>query len=250
MTTPAVSLQDMGELSNLLCFCYNQADRRKMRERVMRMFKRGLCFLTAAVFLLLAPAPGHACEHYGPDTPKSKLVRKGYVEPQVGVPGYTGDYHCPVCDAIVIKGKPLAAADDPANSLVHPQEIPDTPADPGTQAGKDNPEKPAEPEKPVTLKPDKPTAKPKKTAKPKATATPKVTVAPKATDKPKKTGSAGKPVQAAANKNGEGRKWVPFSRQYPYRRVRMQPEEGIYAEAAGILIWPVPASPFRKLFDD
>ena len=24
-----------------------------MRERVMRMFKRGLCFLTAAVFLLL-----------------------------------------------------------------------------------------------------------------------------------------------------------------------------------------------------
>ena len=87
------------------------------------MFKRGLCFLTAAVFLLLlAPVPGHACEHYGPDTPKSKLVRKGYVEPQVGVPGYTGDYHCPVCDAIVIKGKPLAAADDPANSLVHPQE--------------------------------------------------------------------------------------------------------------------------------
>ena len=103
----------MGELSNLLCFCYNQADRRKERERVIQMFKRGLCFLTAAVFLLLlAPVPGHACEHYGPDTPKSKLVRKGYVEPQVGVPGYTGDYHCPVCDAIVIKGKPLAAADD------------------------------------------------------------------------------------------------------------------------------------------
>ena len=145
---------------------------------------------------------------------------------------------------------PLAAADDPANSLVHPQEIPDTPADPGTQAGKDNPEKPAEPEKPVTLKPDKPTAKPKKTANPKATAKPKATATPKATARPKKTGGAGKPVQAAANRDGEGRKWEPFSRQYPYRRVRMQPEEGIYAEAAGILIWPVPASPFRKLFDD
>ena len=219
--------------------------------------RRGLCFLTAAAFLLLLlPAPACACEHFGPDTEKSKLVCKGRVEPQVGVPGYTGDYYCPICDALVRKGTVMEAADDQSGSPIQPQEKPDTPSDPEKPAGQEDPEKPAEPEQPVRPKPtasSKPTAKPKKTAAPKPTAGPKATAKPKTTARPKTAGSRGKAAQTAGE-NGqdagtEGRKWEPFSKQYPYRRVRMHPEEGIYAKAAGTLIWPVPASPFQRLFD-
>ena len=40
-----------------------------------------------------------------------------------------------------------------------------------------------------------------------------------------------------------------FSRDYPYRRIKMKPEENIRAEAAGTLIWPVAASPFQKMLN-
>jgi len=40
-----------------------------------------------------------------------------------------------------------------------------------------------------------------------------------------------------------------FSKDYPYRRIKMKPEENIRAEAAGTLIWPVAASPFQKILN-
>ena len=224
------------------------------------MMRRGLCFLTAAAFLLLLlPAPACACEYCEkPGIEKSDLVCKDYQEPVAGVPGsgYTGDYYCPKCGVLVIKGKKADGADDQSGSPIQPQEKPDTPSDPEKPAGQEDPEKPAEPEQPVRPKPtasSKPTAKPKKTAAPKPTAGPKATAKPKTTARPKTAGSRGKAGQTAGG-NGkdagtEGKKWEPFSKQYPYRRVRMYPEEGIYAKAAGTLIWPVPASPFQKLFD-
>ena len=40
-----------------------------------------------------------------------------------------------------------------------------------------------------------------------------------------------------------------FSTRYPWRRVRMTPQEGIKAPAAGILVWPAPASPFQQMLN-
>ncbi|MBP5726863.1 MAG: hypothetical protein J6Y48_07280, partial [Clostridia bacterium] len=42
----------------------------------------------------------------------------------------------------------------------------------------------------------------------------------------------------------------PFSERYPYRRVRMNPQENIWAPAAGTLIWPMPKSPFQQMLEE
>ena len=60
---------------------------------------------------------------------------------------------------------------------------------------------------------------------------------------------AGTETQDAGETSGGSGAYVRkrFSKDFPYRRVKMNPEPGIRAEAAGILIWPVPASPlFRQ----
>ena len=169
------------------------------------MKKRVFCFLTAAVMLLLLlPAPALACDHTDEDGEPLKYVKKGYVAPQIGKPGYSGDLCCPKCGAVVIPGAALPALEEPA----------------GPSGGSDPMEKP----------------KPQATAKPKATKKP----APKNPSKP--AGSTAVPESVTAGRER-------FSPDYPYRRVRMQPSEGIRAEAAGILVWPAAASPFQRMFD-
>ncbi len=219
------------------------------------MKKRVLCILMTAVWvLLLLPAPVRACEHFGPDAPLSSLKLTDFKMPTADEDGYSGDYHCPECGAIVVKGHILQAL---SGSLVHEQVIPDQPGKPETSEASGDPEKPAEPEEPakpdktkVTGKP-KTTQKAKTTAKPKATEKTKATAKPKNTAKPKTAGKAGGKAAAESlqNSGAEGQTREPFSSLYPYRRVRMQPEEGIRAEAAGILIWPVPSSPFQRLLE-
>ena len=50
---------------------------------------------------------------------------------------------------------------------------------------------------------------------------------------------------------GGGGTWNPrrkrFSEKYPFRRVKMNPEPGIRAKAAGTLIWPKATSPLQQL---
>lgn len=99
---------------------------------------------------------------------------------------------------------------------------------------------------------------PEKTAKPKKTPLPDpVSPAPTNnhssgntdnTPAPDGTGS-----RNPAGSDSDGLVLTPgFSELYPYRRVRMHPEPGIYAPAAGILIWPLPEgtngdSPFAQM---
>ena len=81
------------------------------------MTKRILCFLTAAVLVLLpwtAPAEEEEeeeCLHKHKDT-------VGYVAPAVNVPGYSGDYVCLDCHAVLRKGNVLPALEAPAGEAM------------------------------------------------------------------------------------------------------------------------------------
>ena len=121
------------------------------------MKKRALCFLTAAVLVLLLPcaSPADGCEHQFRPT---EWILVGYVAPQPGVPGYSGDFCCPNCGAVMQKGQEIAAIE-----IEEPEPEPDVPAaDPDPPAAADSPadvgsgeqgETPVtqqEPEQPVT----------------------------------------------------------------------------------------------------
>ena len=60
-----------------------------------------------------------------------------------------------------------------------------------------------------------------------------------AAQEPDPAPSAGNPGQASGRKH--------FSEQFPFRRIRMNPEPGIRAEAAGSRIWPRAASPLQQM---
>ena len=274
-----------------------------MKDPGEKMKKRAFCFLAAAVLLLLLlPAPALACDHTDEDGEPLKYVRKGYVAPQIGVPGYSGDLCCPKCGAVVIKGETLPALENPAGpgsgtdpdppqktEAPKPTEKPtsaptDTPkptkaptpeptatpqptkAPTPTPTATPKPTKALTPEPPATPKLTKapmpePTTVPKPTATPKLTEkpTPEPTKVPKVTKPPKKTRApenTKKPASTGPGKRGRdpaaadgtlGRE--RFSERFPYRRVRMRPEEGIRAEGAGILVWPAAISPFQSMFD-
>ena len=249
MTTRRVFLQDMGELSRIWFFCYNHAGREKIKGRVRQMKRRILCFLTAALLAAVLPVSGSACEHYNVTVWTRDLVTKGYVDPQIGVSGYSGDLCCPVCGEVIIPGKQLPPREDPAGVSGGSGK----PAEPGNTEQHETPAKPEEPvlpEKPVqpTVQTRKP-AQPENREKPEKTVKPKDTAQPKTTARPDKNGkSAGRP--SGGNKQVSGaEKRERFSTQFPYRRVKMQPEAGIRAEGAGVLLWPVAVSPFQSLFN-
>ncbi len=217
------------------------------------MKKRVLFFLTAAV-MLLASASGLACVHYDKSIVEAKdLKLRGHVEPEIGVPGYSGDLCCPVCGEVVIPGGPLAPKENSPGVAVTPgkpsqKKAPDQPV---TQA---KPESPVRPEEPVRLPPQEKPEEPVRTAKPEKTARPTDRTRdgqkPKVTASPERTVKSGQP-SPAENTAGPGTEKPArerFSVRYPYRRVKMQPVAGIRAEAAGILLWSAAASPFQSLF--
>ena len=43
---------------------------------------------------------------------------------------------------------------------------------------------------------------------------------------------------------------VPTMTSFTFRRVKMKPEPGIRAEAAGKLLWPIYGNPFQVIYND
>jgi len=225
-----------------------------MRKRIIL-----LAVLLPAV-LLLQPQPATACEHYPDIYTVDELILQGYVEPQVGVPGYSGDFCCPDpdCGEVCIPGYEL-----PAKQPEAPQ-----PAEDDDPEEPDDPEKPGEPEKPEEpegpQEPDEPDAQPASGQEEPGTGPQEKEEPPKqpqiAPDRP-----ASKPSSSAAastekqtqstqskqtstvkeetteNPLPEGR----FSRKYPWRRVKFRRIRRARAEAAGELLWKAPSTPFQ-----
>ena len=279
------------------------------------MKKRVLCLLAAAVAaLLILPSPARACDHTDEDGEPLKYVRSGYVAPQIGVPGFSGDLCCPKCGAVVIPGATLPALEKPAGAAegsepknqpepsgkepsVQPQEPaqPETPAQPEAPTQPETPaqpeaptqpETPAQPETPV--QPETP-AQPETPVQPETPAQPETPVQPETPTQPETPvqpgipagqeprtqqeqpampavvptavpGNEKKPEQqqpetgpaktGAGNPESGRKPRERFSRQFPYRRMKMQPAKDIRAEGAGRLIWPPAASPFRHMLGE
>lgn len=133
------------------------------------MKTRLLCFFTALLFLLPALACAD-CTHHDDDGRPYGLVPKGYVAPQPGVPGYTGDQCCVVCGAVVIHGSEIPPLPEPDNQEenkkqeeeIAPATVPEAPVvsveqPPAVQPEPEAPvvpaeqpaDRPAEPEAPV-----------------------------------------------------------------------------------------------------
>ena len=357
------------------------------------MNKRVLCLLTALLLVLpSAASPSAACDHFRPDGIRYDTYLDGYVEPQAGVPGYSGDFRCSNCGEIVYPGyelyaedyyncinppadkpdpripdtsaqsggsseadpgdsdqpsdpatpaetdpqDPPAASDDPdlpvtpetpaqseprdlqadsddpenpansesplpANSQEQPDK-PETPEQPVNSDGTNPPDQPAEQEEPLTsaapahqkseeaAEPEVPVqpASPALQDQPDNPALPEVPVLaadsvrsdvsdesvspeqavippredlPADQDIPAEITSSlpvvpedSNPEEPAASSpgslSGTGSrtgKQEPFSEKYPYRRVKMTPQKGIRAKAAGILIWPSVQTPFQQM---
>lgn len=125
------------------------------------MIKRSLCFLTAMVLLLLpwaAPAEEEdECLH----TPASQYLKRGAVEADVGRPGYSGDWYCPLCGAKMASGYEIPALEPPVGAAMAGSTDeepggetggePETPAAPAQEGAPAQGEPPAQPEPPVTL---------------------------------------------------------------------------------------------------
>ena len=323
------------------------------------MKKRALCFLTAAVLVLLLPcaSPADGCEHQFRPT---EWILVGYVAPQPGVPGYSGDFCCPNCGAVMQKGQeippldaetvdpevidpdPVVEADPPAvpgspadvgsGEQVKTPEEPAVPAEPELKVEQpsqsetpEEPEQPAqpvtqqepeqpvtqpitqqEPEQPVTQpttqqEPEQPVTQPAtqedpvlpaepvqpetpaepdqpvtlvQPAEPEQPITPEVPVQPaepeflslpespaeaelplviqeeqSSTDSSSAADPAPDPADTFNTGNPPKKSTARerFSGAYPYRRVKMNSEPGIHAEAAGVLTWPAAASPLQQM---
>ena len=252
------------------------------------MKKRALCFLTAAVLLLLLPcaSPADGCDHV---TRPSEWILQGYVDPQPGVPGYSGDFCCPICGAVKKKGQPIAALDiedpepdapaepDPPAEPAAPAE-PETPAEPEAPVEPvqpenpeqpETPEQPTEPESPVQpTEPEQPVipAQPETPVQPAEPESPPLPETPAEAELPpvvpeppaEESAPAADPASDPADSSGTGnpprkepapKERKRFSDLYPYRRVKMNPEPGLRAEAAGILLWPAAGSPLQQMLN-
>ena len=222
--------------------------------------------------LLLQLRPATACEHYPDIYTVDELILQGYVEPQVGVPGYSGDFCCPDpdCGEVCIPGyelpakqleAPKPAEDDDPEEPEEPEEPgepddpddPENPGEPGKPEGQEEPGEPEEPEEPPAPGQERTETDPQEKEEPEK----QPQVAPDRTA-PKQsstaTASTEKQTQSTQNKQTstvkeeitetvlpEGR----FSRKYPWRRVKFRRIRKARAEAAGELLWKAPSTPFQ-----
>ena len=196
------------------------------------MKKRILCFLTAAVLILMpwiAPAEQDECLHKHWELRNVKSA-------DIGVPGYTGDKYCLDCHSVFQRGKNTPALEPPAGAELD-----------GSQdhAGDSSGSKSSGQSGKTSKTTKKPAAKTKKQKKQPTAPAAKTTPAPK-----KQNAPAEKKKQPSGKTETAGSRRVRFSKQYPFRRVRMNPIPGIRAEAAGILVWPRPASPFQQMLGE
>ena len=245
------------------------------------MKTRLLCFLTALLFLLPSLACAE-CTHHDEDGRPYGLVPKGYVAPQPGVPGYSGDQCCAVCGAVVIHGSEIPALPEPDNREEKKQEeeqpavpaaVPEAPVVSVEQPPAAQPE----PEAPVV-----PAAQPQEKAQPETRPTEnreQVPVQPaenkqetqpesrpadlpapppeekKTEEKKPEQKQTNKPADPGKKTSGGGKtkkaERERFSDRFPYRRVRMTPAPDFdyILEFPGELLWPLPDSPFLDMFD-
>ena len=176
------------------------------------MKKRILCFLTAAVLALWA-APAFACDHTQDGEPVGYVLRN-HVEPQVGVEGYSGDFCCPLCGAVMVPGQSLPALQPPAGpsdgtgdtvgdggqtlpeTPAEEEKKEETPAEPAAPAEPAQPEIPAQPETPV--QPETPT-QPEAPVQPETPAQPEAPAQPAAAEpQPETPAQPEAPAQPAA----------------------------------------------------
>lgn len=108
--------------------------------------KRAISLLAALVLVLLPAITLAECEH---GIRPSEWVLQGYVDPQPGVPGYSGDFCCPICGAVMKKGEVIGALpidnDEEKKETEREDPIPE-PAPAPVSVGAEAPSAPAEPE--------------------------------------------------------------------------------------------------------
>ena len=88
------------------------------------MTKRALCFLSVLLLALLPAFASADCTHHNDDGVPYPLFPQGYIPPQVGVPGYTGDQCCTNCGTVVIRGSEIPALDPPQEEEANKREDP------------------------------------------------------------------------------------------------------------------------------
>ena len=122
------------------------------------MYKRLFCILTALLLVLPALAsPSTVCNHLNPDG-SPNYYNEGYVEPQPGAPGFSGNVRCGICGEIVFPGSILYIDDmydpmDPPTDKPDPR-ITDAPPQYGDPQETDPVNPPEDPDNPVN--PDNP----------------------------------------------------------------------------------------------
>ena len=125
------------------------------------MTKRILCFLSALLLSLLPALTLADCTHADENGVPYGLVPRGYVAPQVGVPGYSGDQCCASCGAVLIRGSEIPALlPPPAAEEPVPQEEP--------KQVEPAPQEPPKQEEPPVEQPVIPAAEPQAPAAPPA----------------------------------------------------------------------------------
>lgn len=76
-------------------------------------FRILMAFLLTAGLLLSSGSL--ACEHYPGQVEYEELIQNGYIPPQAGVPGSTGNRLCPLCGAVCIAAEEIPALPEPAD---------------------------------------------------------------------------------------------------------------------------------------
>ena len=218
------------------------------------------------------------CEHYQDTVMPEDLTRVNAVAPGIGTPGYTGDGYCPVCGELCEKGVEIPAFTDPdAGSggdsststptptspptstpiptptptptptpaptpipTLTPTEAPVIPPSSGDEPpvippspGDELPVIPPLPEQQTTVQETLPPLPQLETAPPQPAAA-SASAAKQASDSAARGSASGNTSGAAPAWRSD---W-PFSKQYPYRRRRMEPEPDIQILLAGETVWP------------